>query len=433
MKKLIYLILFLPIFASSQNFFWSHTYIEEAGELPTVTTNTPTNVLVYTVTLGGNVTSDGGATVTERGVVYSMTSNPTIANNKVQIGSGTGVFSQNISGLTCGTTYYARAYAINSAGVAYGNEVNFTLSTNNLASFSFLTTMRTSCDTISIDTYELSVQAIENESNPLCTYSSYSSSGAGYRIESFEVSKQTYSFTNSCLPLTQTRWVVYKSFDRYYSVYLLNGVINQIIEYQRYEYATVNTFNPSNITNSSAYVGGQVLADGGSNVFNRGIVWNTSGNPTISDNVIQLGSGIGSFYTTIESLSCGTTYYYNSYAINAAGVTYGEQKSFTPSSTYLPQYNLIDYISSSCSSYSINDYSSAMQACYDYANCSNVNFGTGVNYNISSLSFGGILYPTSSQCSIASLNGYRLVFDEYDNLLVVYVQNGVIESIDLCN
>lgn len=95
---------------------------------PTVSTNTISNITSSSATAGGNVSSDGGASVTERGVVFATTSNPTIANNKVVSGSGTGSFSANLSGLSANTTYYVRAYAINSAGTSYGSQQSFTTS-----------------------------------------------------------------------------------------------------------------------------------------------------------------------------------------------------------------------------------------------------------------------------------------------------------------
>ncbi len=62
--------------------------------------------------MGGNVTNEGGAKVTEQGVCYIISVNPTTADNKVEMGSGAGAFSLPITGLTAGTTYYARAYGI---------------------------------------------------------------------------------------------------------------------------------------------------------------------------------------------------------------------------------------------------------------------------------------------------------------------------------
>ena len=94
--------------------------------LPTVTTTQPTNLSYTSVTIGGNVTDDGGLEVTEHGVVYGTNQNPTIEDSKVIGGSGLGAFTCNLTDLQDGTTYYVRAYATNEVGTAYGEEVTFT-------------------------------------------------------------------------------------------------------------------------------------------------------------------------------------------------------------------------------------------------------------------------------------------------------------------
>ncbi|PJJ54403.1 beta strand repeat-containing protein, partial [Hymenobacter chitinivorans] len=94
---------------------------------PTVTTAAATSITNNSAVLGGDVTADGGATVTERGVVYSTTNQtPTTSDTKNTNGSGTGSFSETITGLTSRTTYYVRAYAINSVGTSYGDVQSFT-------------------------------------------------------------------------------------------------------------------------------------------------------------------------------------------------------------------------------------------------------------------------------------------------------------------
>ena len=72
------------------------------------------------------MTNDGNATVTARGVCWSTSHNPTVSNSHTTDGSGTGSFTSSITGLSQNTTYYVRAYATNSVGTAYGNEVSFT-------------------------------------------------------------------------------------------------------------------------------------------------------------------------------------------------------------------------------------------------------------------------------------------------------------------
>ena len=92
---------------------------------PTVTSTAAGGIGAGGATLGGNVTADGGATVTDRGVCYKTSSGVTISDNKTSIGTGTGVFSQGITGLGVNTRYYFNAFAINSAGTSWGTELNF--------------------------------------------------------------------------------------------------------------------------------------------------------------------------------------------------------------------------------------------------------------------------------------------------------------------
>jgi hypothetical protein len=92
---------------------------------PTVTTTEITNVTQATAIGGGEVTADGGATVTERGVCWSTNHDPTISDDHASNGSNMGIYTINLTGLTSSTQYYARAYATNSEGTSYGNEVPF--------------------------------------------------------------------------------------------------------------------------------------------------------------------------------------------------------------------------------------------------------------------------------------------------------------------
>jgi len=94
--------------------------------VPTITTTSVTAITSFTATSGGNITSDGGASVTVRGVCWSTSINPTIAlSTKTADGIGTGVFASSITGLISSTTYHVRAYATNSVGTAYGGDSSF--------------------------------------------------------------------------------------------------------------------------------------------------------------------------------------------------------------------------------------------------------------------------------------------------------------------
>jgi hypothetical protein len=96
--------------------------------MPTVTTSSISTITGTSAFSGGNVTSDGGTAVTQRGICYSTTPNPTISSYKLISGSGTGAFVSQMNGLTSNIQYYVRAFATNSVGTSYGNEVDFTTS-----------------------------------------------------------------------------------------------------------------------------------------------------------------------------------------------------------------------------------------------------------------------------------------------------------------
>ncbi len=100
-------------------------YTSQNQNEPTVTTKNITNITETTASCGGNVTNDGGAEVTERGVCWSISQNPTVNNNHVSSGSGNGEFSCSMTDLSPNTTYYVRAYAKNSLGIGYGEEKSF--------------------------------------------------------------------------------------------------------------------------------------------------------------------------------------------------------------------------------------------------------------------------------------------------------------------
>ena len=102
------------------------TNIANELNILTVTTDMITNVTLSSATCGGNITSDGGADVTERGVCWSTAPHPTIYNNHTVDGNGTGAFTSSITDLEQGITYFVRAYATNSVGTEYGEEVSFT-------------------------------------------------------------------------------------------------------------------------------------------------------------------------------------------------------------------------------------------------------------------------------------------------------------------
>lgn len=98
---------------------------KEIKSLPIVTTSSVTSIKITSASGRGNISSDGNSEIIAKGLCWNTLSNPTIADSKTIDGSGTGIFNNEIINLTANTKYYLRAYATNSIGTAYGNEVSF--------------------------------------------------------------------------------------------------------------------------------------------------------------------------------------------------------------------------------------------------------------------------------------------------------------------
>jgi uncharacterized protein (TIGR02145 family) len=106
--------------------------------LPVLSTYAVTEISSSGGVSGGVFSSDGNSSITARGVVWDTATNPTIAlSTKTSDGTGAGPFKSSITGLKANTKYFVKAYAINSAGTSYGNEVSFT--TTAAVSFTFNT------------------------------------------------------------------------------------------------------------------------------------------------------------------------------------------------------------------------------------------------------------------------------------------------------
>ena len=95
------------------------------NSLATITTSEPSLIMASYAECGGDVVADGGETVTEYGLCWSLTDSPTIADSVKIVGAGSGSFKTTLSNLIADTTYYVRAYAKNALGVSYGSQITF--------------------------------------------------------------------------------------------------------------------------------------------------------------------------------------------------------------------------------------------------------------------------------------------------------------------
>ncbi len=300
------------------------SFTTQAIQLPTITTTAVTSITLTTAVSGGNITADGGGTVTARGVCWSTSANPTTADNSTSDGSGTGVFTSNLTGLTPNTTYYVRAYAVNSAGIAYGSQVSFTTQAIQLPA---LTTTAASSITL---TSAVSGGNITSDGGGAVTARGVCWSTSANPTTSDNITSNgtgTGVFTNNLTGLSP-------STTYYVRAYATNSAGtaygNQVsFTTSAIQLPTVTTSAVTSITPTTAVSGGNVTGDGGGTVTVKGVCWATSTNPTTSDNTTSNGTGLGSFTSNLAGLSPGTTYYVRAYATNSAGTAYGNQVTFT--------------------------------------------------------------------------------------------------------
>lgn len=196
--------------------------------LPTVTTASISAILATSATGGGNVTATGGCAVTARGVCWSTSTNPTISNSHTTDGSGTGSFTSSITGLTCGTTYYIRAYATNSAGTGYGSQVSFTTTSLNFASVTINNWISTSCGIYSINSEATAKQAYLDWINGSCVRNNPSLSGYISKVQSISVGKSFYNVTTPCVVDNITGWFMITSG---YVIQVSSGTVTTVISY----------------------------------------------------------------------------------------------------------------------------------------------------------------------------------------------------------
>ena len=293
---------------------------------PTITTDAITDITTTGSTSGGNVTSDGGASVTTRGVCWSTLNNPTISNSHTIDGTGTGLFTSSLTGLDLNTTYYVRAYASNSVGITYGNEQSFTTNSIIIVAPSVITTEASFITT----TGSTSGGKVTSDGGDTVTDRGICWSNSGTPDISNNHTSDgsgTGSFTSIITGLSSNveYWVRSYAIN---SIDISYGNEISFITTIDVVLPTVTTTIISSITPTTARSGGNVISDGGDTVIERGVCWSTSPTPTISNSHTNNGVGEGVFLSDMTSLLPTTTYYVRAYATNSAGTAYGDEKTF---------------------------------------------------------------------------------------------------------
>ena len=326
---------------SSIDNFYTSTYVAPSYSAPTVSTSVASSITSDGAALGGNVTSDGGTSVTERGFVYSSSDNtPTIGEagvTQATDGSGTGIFSEAILGLSGSTTYYYQAYATNTEGTTYGGVESFITSAPNtppsITVNNGLTLNEGTTDITFTITSAVSHGILFVDSNPSNVFEAGDIElvvNATFTLDDINNDRIRYTNNVADQNADSFEFKVSDPNGGELTDQTFNITINLI------EVANLTTTTASGVTATTVTLGGNITDNGGAAVNERGIVYNTTGTPNVNDDTkVQIGSGDGSFSDEITGLSAGTTYYVRAYATNSEGTSYGNDISFTTTKVQL--------------------------------------------------------------------------------------------------
>ncbi len=312
-------------------FFSGEVIVDLRVSTAVVSTVSATGITSTTATAGGEITSDGGSNVTARGVAYSTSTGPTLTGSFTSNGTGTGSFSSELTGLTPNTTYYLRAYATNSAGTAYGNEVSFTTEAQPVENG--LPVVTTAVAT-NIGTASATAGGeITSDGGAAVTARgvAYSTSTGPTLSDAFTSNGMgTGSFSSELTGLTPNTTYYLRAYATNSAGTAYGNEVSFTTEAQPVENGlpVVTTAVATNIGTASATAGGEITSDGGAAVTARGVVYSTSTGPSVSDSFTSNGTGTGSFTSELTGLTPNTTYYLRAYATNSSGTAYGGEVSF---------------------------------------------------------------------------------------------------------
>jgi hypothetical protein len=317
----------------------------QAGK-PIVETNaTASEVLSTSAIVGGNVLADGGADLLSRGVCWNKTPFGTNAEKgslegcTEDVSTATGAFAINLTGLNFDTTYYARAYATNGLGTAFGGKdsggedtppamfktepakkATVTLAKNHASIKTGVTQQGASFIAQVTDDGDAPVTKkgfVWNTSGlPIVEsgYDSFTDNGTG--IGEFEGS-------TGQLEAGKTYYV------RAYAINAVGTAYGKQEQFQLVSVPTVTTGQATAVTSSSATIKDSIVVSaGGNTVTARGVCWGASPNPTVDDTHTTDGDGEGSFTSQIAGLDPKTTYHVRAYATNSMGTSYGNDVTF---------------------------------------------------------------------------------------------------------
>lgn len=319
-------------------------------EKPIVTTNSVTDVTYKSVVVEANVESDGGAEVTDRGVCWSVTQNPTISNEHKNNGAGLGIYVTQIDNLENATKYYVKAYATNSEGTSYGEEISFeTLEVidddddNDGEDDGDDDGNDDGNDDLELPNIKITKIRDVTENSAICEVELLSDGGGAIIEKGVCYSKDSNPTISDNVVKDESGENIFianitdledgvKYNVRAYAINekgISYGMVRNFTTIRIPEMPTIQTSSVSDITTLSALCEGKLIDLGGSNFVSKGFCWSTSQNPTIEDSCLVFIHPYPEKYKeTISNLEENTTYYVRAYITTEMGTSYGEEITF---------------------------------------------------------------------------------------------------------
>jgi uncharacterized protein (TIGR02145 family) len=293
---------------------------------PSLTTGEVGDIADRSAHCEGAILSNGGAEITSQGICWNRSSGPTVDHSHVEDSTGLPEFGVDMTGLEPLTTYYVRAFAINSAGIGYGNEQSFTtkaelfppqVTTNPVEEITWHSAVGGGNVTSDggTEVFERGLCWSLSSNPTIEDYAKSSGSGTGeFNVQMDEL-----------LPNTQyyVRAYVINSVDMTYGNEVVFSTDPEPIAPE------VVTSEVEGVGTASATCGGHINNDGGAPIVSKGLCWSLEFNPTLESETLEYGNGPEPFTMEFHGLTHDTEYYVRAYATNSEGLTgYGENKVF---------------------------------------------------------------------------------------------------------
>lgn len=299
----------------------------EAPCKPVVETGSVASIRASQADVYGKILKVGHSEgITQYGHAWARTVNPTIDNTHTELGSlqATSSFLSTITELEPNTTYHVRAYATNSIGTSYGEDITFTTATDivtltTTAAYDIIHNEAMVGGSISYDGGNTIVErgvcwgidknpTISNDkavSNDISTRFNVRIKGltelTSYHARAYVLTAEDKVFYGNDIMFTTT-----------HEIHLPQSAITTI----------------GNIGTTSATFYSSITSDGDGNISDCGFCYSRVSAPTVEDSKVSLGKRTSTLVATVKELTENTTYYVRSYVVNEAGIAYGEEGNF---------------------------------------------------------------------------------------------------------